>query len=202
MEGLLNRVEVRIGWGDAKPQAASGGGSFLILVPERVVHRQRTLGQGAVDLAQKMPAHVVTGGLVKPVEQPTARGGFAQALVYIIAIREVMSDLGNWVNILAYAAGFASGNVVGIWFEERMAIGFGHVRIMSPRLGSQLTDRLREAGYGVTVVSGRGKDGMVDVLITTVNRRNLKAVSRLVEETDPGAFITVESVRLLRKGFF
>jgi uncharacterized protein YebE (UPF0316 family) len=128
--------------------------------------------------------------------------GFVQALVYIVAIREVMSDLGNWTNILAYAAGFATGTVVGIWVEERLAIGFGHVRIMSPRFGSSLTDRLREAGYGVTVVSGRGKDGMVDVLITTVTRRQVRAVSRLVEETDPGAFITVENVRPLRKGFF
>jgi len=128
--------------------------------------------------------------------------GFVQAFVYIVAIREVMADLGNWVNILSYAAGFATGTVVGIWVEERLAIGFGHVRIMSPRFGSLLTDRLREAGYAVTVVSGRGKDGMVDVLMTTVTRRQVKAVSRLVEETDPAAFMTVESVRPLRKGFF
>jgi uncharacterized protein YebE (UPF0316 family) len=128
--------------------------------------------------------------------------GFIQALVYIIAIREVMADLGNWVNILAYAAGFASGNVAGIWLEERMAIGYGHVRIMSPRLGSQLTERLREAGHAVTVLAGRGKDGMVDILLTTVPRRQIRSVSKLVEETDPGAFMTVESVRPLRKGFF
>ncbi|HUF38425.1 MAG TPA: DUF5698 domain-containing protein [Anaerolineales bacterium] len=127
--------------------------------------------------------------------------GFAQAFVYIIAIREVMADLGNWINILAYAAGFATGTVVGIWVEERLAIGFGHVRIMSPRLGSSLTERLREAGYGVTVFPGRGKDGIVDVLIITVSRRQIRAISRLVEETDPAAFITVENVRPLRKGF-
>jgi uncharacterized protein YebE (UPF0316 family) len=128
--------------------------------------------------------------------------GFVQALVYIVAIREVMSDLGNWINILGYAAGFATGTVVGIWVEERLAIGFGHVRIMSPRWGGSLTDKLRAAGYGVTVVSGRGKDGSVDVLVTTVPRRQIRTVSRLVEETDPGAFMTVENVRPLRKGFF
>jgi uncharacterized protein YebE (UPF0316 family) len=128
--------------------------------------------------------------------------GFVQAFVYIVAIRQIMSDLGNWINILAYAAGFATGNVVGILLEERLAIGFAHVRIVSPRLGSSLMARLHEAGYGVTVLSGRGKDGMVDILFTTVNRRHVGAVSRLVEETDPGAFITVESVRPLRMGFF
>jgi uncharacterized membrane-anchored protein YitT (DUF2179 family) len=43
---------------------------------------------------------------------------------------------------------------------------------------------------------------MVDVLVTTVPRRQVRTVTRLVEETDPGAFITVENVRPLRKGFF
>jgi uncharacterized protein YebE (UPF0316 family) len=127
--------------------------------------------------------------------------GFVQAFVYIVAIREVMADLGNWINILSYAAGFATGTVVGIWIEERLAIGYGHVRIMSPRRGSSVTNRLREAGFGVTVVPGRGRDGMVDVLVTTVPRRQVRTVTRLVEETDPGAFIPVENVRPLRKGF-
>lgn len=127
--------------------------------------------------------------------------GFFQALVYIVAIREVMSDLGNWANMLSYAAGFASGNVVGIWVEEKLAVGYGHVRIMSSRFGAALTDRLRAAGYAVTVVAGRGRDGSVDVLITSVPRRQVRAINAIVEETDPTAFVTVENVRPLRKGF-
>lgn len=128
--------------------------------------------------------------------------GFFQALVYIVAIREVMADLGNWANMLAYAAGFASGNVVGIWIEEKLAVGFGHVRIMSSRYGAALTDQLRDAGFAVTVVSGRGRDGAVDVLMTSVPRRQVRMISAIVESIDPEAFMTVENVRPLRKGFW
>jgi uncharacterized protein YebE (UPF0316 family) len=104
--------------------------------------------------------------------------------------------------MLSYAAGFASGNVVGIWLEEKIAVGFGHVRIMSSRFGAALTESLRTAGFAVTVVSGRGRDGAVDVLMLSVPRRQVKSINALVEQIDPNAFITVENVRPLRKGFW
>ena len=128
--------------------------------------------------------------------------GFFQALVYIVAIREVMSDLGNWSNMIAYAAGFATGNVAGIWLESKIAVGYGHITIMSPRYGAALTERLRAAGYAVTVVAGRGRDGVVDILVMSVPRRRIKRINALIEETDPDAFVTVENVRPLRKGFW
>ena len=128
--------------------------------------------------------------------------GFVQALVFVVAIRQVMADLGNWPNMIGYAAGFATGTVVGIWLEAKIAVGYGHIRIVSARLGAALADKLRKAGYAVTAVAGRGRDGAVDVLILSVPRRKVKAVSRMVEETDPEAFITVENVRPLSKGFW
>ena len=128
--------------------------------------------------------------------------GFFQALVYILAIKEVMSDLGNWANTFAYAGGFATGNVVGIWLESKLAVGYGHIRIMSPRFGSALTERLRSAGFAVTVVSGRGRDGAVDILVMSVPRRQINRINAMIEEVDPNAFVTVENVRPLRKGFW
>ena len=128
--------------------------------------------------------------------------GFIQAFVYAVALRQVFADLGSLPNILGYAAGFATGTVVGIWLEERLAVGYGHVRIMSTRFGSALTDQLRAAGYGVTMVAGRGRDGSVDVLMTSVPRKQVRGVRAVVEAVDPDAFITVENVRPLNKGFF
>ncbi len=128
--------------------------------------------------------------------------GFFQALVYIFAIKEVMADLGNWANMFAYAAGFASGNVVGIWLEEKLAVGYGHIRIMSVNFGAALTECLRDAGYAVTVYAGRGRDGAVDVLSASVPRRQIRKIQDLVCATDPDAFVTVENVRPLRKGFW
>src|SRR5574338_1389487 len=62
--------------------------------------------------------------------------GFLQAAIFVLAISSVLQDLDNVLNVIGYSAGFATGNVVGMLIEERLAIGHIHMRIISSRLGS------------------------------------------------------------------
>jgi len=128
--------------------------------------------------------------------------GFFQAAIFVLAISSVLKDLNNIVNVFGYAAGFATGNVIGMLIEERLAIGHTHMRIVSSRRGSAIADRLREEGYAVTEVSGRGKDGMVTVLNCSVLRKNVDRVRKIINAVDPEAFITAEDVRPVRRGFW
>lgn len=128
--------------------------------------------------------------------------GFFQALVFVVAIRAVIADLENWLNVIGYAAGFASGNVVGMWIEERLAIGYVHMRIISPGRGSEIAEHLRESGYAVTEISGRGRDGVVTLLNCSVRRRKSSDVRKIVNHLDENAFITTENVKTVRRGFW
>jgi uncharacterized protein YebE (UPF0316 family) len=128
--------------------------------------------------------------------------GFFQASVFVIAITFVLRDLTNPLNIIGYAAGFATGVVVGMTIEERLAIGHIHMRIISSRRGSRIAERLREEGYAVTEVPARGKDGTVTMLNCSVLRKNVKLVHTIVNEIDPEAFITSEDIRPVRRGFW
>jgi uncharacterized protein YebE (UPF0316 family) len=123
-------------------------------------------------------------------------------LVFVTAISRVLTDLDNWYNIIGYAAGFATGTVLGIWLEEKLGVGYGHVRVFSPRFGAQLAESLRQEGFAVTVISGRGRDGTVDILSCSIPRRQVRALRKMVTTTDPQAFITVENVRPLARGFW
>jgi len=128
--------------------------------------------------------------------------GFFQSVIYVLAITSVLSQLKNPLNIIGYAAGFATGNVVGMLIEEKLAIGHIHLRIISPRLGVSLAAILREAGYAVTEISARGKDGMVSMLSLSVLRKDVPHVEALVHEKDPESFITSEDVRTVRRGYW
>jgi uncharacterized protein YebE (UPF0316 family) len=128
--------------------------------------------------------------------------GFFQAAIFVLAISSVLKDLNNIINVFGYAAGFATGNVVGMLIEERIAIGHTHLRIVSSRRGSAIADKLREDGYAVTEVAGRGKDGMVTVLNCSVLRKNVDRVRTLINSVDAEAFITAEDVRPVRRGFW
>ncbi|MFO7586142.1 MAG: DUF5698 domain-containing protein [Anaerolineales bacterium] len=128
--------------------------------------------------------------------------GFFQAMVFVVAITSVLSNLDNPLNIIGYAAGFATGNVVGMIIEEKLAVGHIHLEVVSSGFGGALSQCLREAGFGVTEIPARGKDGMVSILSVSVNRRDVAEVQKIITEKDPRAFITSEDMRPLRRGFW
>jgi uncharacterized protein YebE (UPF0316 family) len=128
--------------------------------------------------------------------------GFFQSSIFVLAISTVLSNLDNPLNMIGYAAGFATGNVVGMWLEERLAIGHLHLRIISSRRGAALAEALRAEGYAVTEIPARGKDGTVSLLAISVLRRNAGKIQELIRSIDEEAFITAEDVRPLRRGFW
>jgi uncharacterized protein YebE (UPF0316 family) len=128
--------------------------------------------------------------------------GFFQASIFVLAISSVLQNLDNLLNLVGYAGGFATGNVVGMLIEERLAIGHTQLSIVSPRLGNAVAEKLRNEGYAVTEIPARGKDGTVNLLQCNVLRKNADRVRKLVNEIDPDAFITAEDVRPVRRGFW
>ena len=123
-------------------------------------------------------------------------------MVFVTALHAIISDMGNWMKILGYATGFATGLVVGMVLEGRLGIGNVHLNIVSPRQGQRLAGELRAAGFGVTELPGKGKDGTVDILLCDVRRRQLPAVRQIIQKIDPNAFITAEMIRMVLGGFW
>jgi len=128
--------------------------------------------------------------------------GFMQSLIFVVAISSVLTNLKNPLTIIGYAAGFATGNVVGMLIEERLGIGHMQLSIVSPSRGAAIAELLREHGFGVTELSGRGRNGMVSFLSISVARKQTAEVETLILEADPEAFITAEEVRPMRHGFW
>ena len=128
--------------------------------------------------------------------------GATQAAIFIVAVGRVLSQLDNPWNIAGYAGGFGAGVILGMVFEERLAIGFGQLRVISSTKGQAVANALRAKGYAVTELPGRGKDGAVIVLNLTVRRKDVDEVQQIVMGVDDAAFITIEDVRPLRRGYF
>jgi uncharacterized protein YebE (UPF0316 family) len=128
--------------------------------------------------------------------------GFFQALIFVVAISSVLTQLNNILNIIGYATGFATGNIVGMMIENRLAIGHVLVNIISSNRGSFIAERLRASGYAVTEIAGRGMNGTVFELHASVLRKDVSQVETIVLESDPQAFVTAEDVRPVRRGFW
>ena len=127
--------------------------------------------------------------------------GFAEALTFVLAISGVLATLGDPINVVAFAAGFATGTLMGIVIEEWMAPGHSLLRIISPTLGLSIQKRLHDQGYGATYLAGSGQHGAISLILTYAPRRRVDQVKDLVIGEDPSAFITVQQVRQLRGGW-
>lgn len=127
--------------------------------------------------------------------------GFFEVLIWITAIGQVFKNLNGIVSYIFYAAGFATGTFVGMKLESLVSIGYQSIRIITTEKVTALPLMLRDEGFGITTINGRGMKGEVMVIFTTVPRSRVKRVMEIVEALEPKSFITVEDVRSLKSGF-
>lgn len=140
--------------------------------------------------------------IVRGKKYPAAVIGFFEITIYILALSKVVNSLDNIGNLMAYSLGFAAGTVSGSYIEGKMALGTMMVRIIPKNAcDAELTEELRNMGFGVTVVEGMGKDGPICILNITLQRKELPKLMKYINETDHDAFITVSDARSTRGGY-
>lgn len=128
--------------------------------------------------------------------------GAVQAAVFILAVSSVLQGELTVLKVVGYALGFGAGIILGMVAEERLAIGYAMFRIYSTARGAALAAALRASGHAATEFTAQGKDGTVTVVNCAVTRKEIPTVRALIEKTDPHAFVTVDEVRPLTRGYF
>jgi len=128
--------------------------------------------------------------------------GFFEVFIWLLAISRIMQNLDNWVCYVAYAAGFASGNLIGMLIEEKLAIGHEMIRVITRKDATNLIDELRETGHGVTWVKAKGVEGDVAVLYIIARRSMIRDVLDLINKHNPRALYTVEAIKYVNKEIF
>jgi uncharacterized protein YebE (UPF0316 family) len=127
--------------------------------------------------------------------------GFFEVLIWVFAVGNAIRFLDSPLHLLGYAGGFATGSIVGLLIEERLAIGYASIRVVSRYAGVEMADALRHRGFGVTEFAGQGRDGRVEIMYTVCRRRDIQTVMDEIERWDRQAFVTVEEPRAIRWGW-
>jgi uncharacterized protein YebE (UPF0316 family) len=128
--------------------------------------------------------------------------GFFEVLIWITAISKIMQNLDNYINYVAYAAGFATGNFVGMIIEEKLAMGFQMIRIFTSLNGPGLVQNLNSNGFGATSVEAYGAKEKVHLIYTIIQRTELGRVLGIIDQFNPRAFYTIEDVKAVSEGIF
>lgn len=129
--------------------------------------------------------------------------GFFEVIIWLLAVAQVMKHLNNPMSYIAYGAGFATGNYVGILIEEKLSLGTVLIRIVPKKDASRLIQYLRDQNFGVTVVDAEGAMGSkVKIVFTIIKRKNVYKVISAINDYNPNAFYTIEEIKTVKEGYF
>ncbi|MDS9473165.1 DUF2179 domain-containing protein [Sporosarcina pasteurii] len=125
-----------------------------------------------------------------------------EIIVYVLGLGLVLDNLNEIQNLIAYALGYGCGVIIGTKIEEKMALGYITVNVITADVDRRLPRMLRDEGYGVTDWSANGLEGNRSAIqILTPRRYELKLYAR-IKELDPKAFIISYEPKAIHGGFW
>jgi uncharacterized protein YebE (UPF0316 family) len=139
--------------------------------------------------------------IVRGARVPASTIAFFEILIWVVAAGAAVNNLGSPLHLIGYAGGFATGTLVGVEVEKRLALGIATVQAFSRGSVSELEAVLRSQGFGVTKVIGEGEQGEVSILSIISRRREVPQIIDDIEAFDPDAFIAVYDDTHVRRGW-
>ncbi|MFQ3213870.1 MAG: hypothetical protein ACJAT1_000723 [Marivirga sp.] len=121
--------------------------------------------------------------------------GFFESIIWLIAIGQIFKHIDNPVSYLAYASGFAMGTYVGMWIEEKLALGSVVVRVITAKPAPELVAYLNERKFRYSSIDAEGNEGKVNIIFTVVKREVLRELIPTIKMYNPKAFFTIEGVK-------
>lgn len=122
--------------------------------------------------------------------------GFFEVSIWLFAVSAVIGNIGEslWT-VFSYAGGYATGTLVGMLIEQKIALGNQMVRVVNTDGSRHVAEFLREHGFVVTRVEASGASGQCELSFLVVPRKQTPRILDMIFTFAPGAFVTVEDVR-------
>lgn len=128
--------------------------------------------------------------------------GFFEVIIWLLAVGQIMQHLDNWVCYVAYGAGFAMGNFIGITLEERLSIGTSIIRVILSSESPELIKALKVHNFGLTILDAEGAKGKVKIIFSIIRRKEIPTFLHTLHVYHPTAFYTIEDVKTAKEGVF
>jgi uncharacterized protein YebE (UPF0316 family) len=125
-----------------------------------------------------------------------------EVVIYVVGLGLVLDNLNEIQNLIAYAVGYGLGVIVGMKIEEKLALGYMMVNVITKEYDKDLPKQLRAEGYGVTNWAANGLEGeRMALQILTPRKYELKLYQK-IQELDSKAFIIAYESKTIHGGFW
>lgn len=138
--------------------------------------------------------------IVRQKKALAALTGFLEVLIFILIVSRVIQDIQHLPYVLAYAGGFATGTLLGMYLTEKLSRQVVQVTVIYHEQSGDVEAALRQAGFGLTRYGGIGRDGSVRVLDVVCAAQGLADLIETVTRLDPSAFLYSQPLSGVRGG--
>ncbi|HOU32069.1 MAG TPA: DUF5698 domain-containing protein [Synergistaceae bacterium] len=129
--------------------------------------------------------------------------GFVEVMVYMLVLGSILGGGKSldFPHLLAYCAGYATGNYLGSLLEETLMRGFVLLELIADGDDEDLAvvEQLRSAGFGATVIRGEGKCGGRCIVKVVCSRKDVDSASLIIGNR---GFVVLSDVRGVWRGYF
>ena len=107
----------------------------------------------------------------------------------------------SFIQMAFYCAGFSTGNFVGSFLEEKIMNAYVLLELIMERdeETNRMVEDIRGAGYGATVLCGRGKDGLRTIVKIICRRKDIPTITGFTKNR---GFICITDVKGCSGGHF
>ncbi len=130
---------------------------------------------------------------------------FFEVMLWAVVTSTVLTGItSDPIKLVVYGAAYALGQVLGAFFEGRLALGMISLFIFLPadETVEIIISTLREHGYGATILDATGiLYAHRKVIIVTAKRKNKKPLVQMIEGIAPHAFISENAVTSTKGGY-
>ena len=142
--------------------------------------------------------------MVKGQRLKAAMLGFTECMIWGLVISTIISTLGNnYILLLFYCFGYATGLFLGSTIESKIAIGTSNLQLIANDESTELiTIYLKENNRGYTVFDGHGSiDKMNMIFIVLPRKETPKVLKEIKSCCDNKVFVVASEVSKYAGGY-
>ena len=150
----------------------------------------------------------VTLGTVRTVQTVKGRTliagfiAFFEVVIWFLIVREaIQTEAKIWI-VIAYSGGYATGTMLGTLVSKKFINSVISVEVITSKGTPENIDLIRSKGYGISVFDTVDNIGeKKQMLLITLNSRNLNDLKNILHDIDEHAFIVVDELKIVHNGY-
>lgn len=119
---------------------------------------------------------------------------FISSIIWILSSSITIINI-NILSILVFSTGSFIGAYLGIFLEEKIALGTCFIFCITDK---DISDYLRNQGYIITSLKGKGINGEKNILLIIIERKKLKELINFIYKINKDAIITSEYTNYIK----